>query len=217
MDDPDEDMEQAKTGTRERRRSRTKEAILEAALELLRRQGLEGIAVRELARRLDYSPAALYRYFQGRDQIIAALVTESARMLCERLQAVPDGRSRTDRLTALGEAYLTFAKDEPVRFRLLFLDLPSGRTSLDTPPAAASPYRIVLDAARAAIASHDVAEHLDPEAIAYTLWATVHGMAVLEQTHLRGFDADFDRVHRTSLELLVKSWMPERPKGGDRC
>src|SRR5215469_1331069 len=99
--DLDEDMGQATAGSRARRRSRTKEAILEAAFELLRGQGLEGIAVRELARRLDYSPAALYRYFQGRDQIIAALVEDSAGMLFERLEAVPDGHSATDRVTAL--------------------------------------------------------------------------------------------------------------------
>src|SRR5215471_11762573 len=119
--EPSNSLGQAAAGTRARRRSRTRMAILEAAYELLGEQGLEGIAIRELARRLDYSPAALYRYFQGRDEIIAALVEDSAGMLFERLEAVPDGHSATDRLTALGEAYLAFARDEAVRFRLLFV------------------------------------------------------------------------------------------------
>ena len=41
------------------------------------------------------------------------------------------------------------------------------------------------------------------EAIAYTVWATVHGMATLEQTHLRGFDADFEALHAAALDRLL--------------
>jgi hypothetical protein len=57
-------------------------------------------------------------------------------------------------------------------------------------------------------------QHLDAESVAYTLWSLVHGMAVLESTHLRGFDADFTRVHRVALEHLVNSWEPAKRKGG---
>ena len=37
------------------------------------------------------------------------------------------------------------------------------------------------------------------ESVAFTLWSLVHGMAVLELTHLRGFEADFSGLHRQAL------------------
>jgi AcrR family transcriptional regulator len=198
---------------RERRRSRTRTAILDQALAIMREAGIDGIALRELARRLDYSPAALYRYFDNREQLIATLAADAMARLAERLRAAA-GDGDTDPLLRLGEAYLAFAQEEPVRFRLLFVDLPSARTSLRALPPHHSPYRIVLAAARTAIAQGRLSPRLDAESVAYTLWSLVHGMAVLESTHLRGFDADFAGVHRLALQHLVASWMPGEREGG---
>jgi hypothetical protein len=101
--------------------------------------------------RLDYSPAALYRYFDNREQLTATLAADAMARLAERLRAAA-GDGHTDPLLRLGEAYLAFAQEEPVRFRLLFVDLPSARMSLCELPPHDSPYRIVLAAARTAIA-----------------------------------------------------------------
>jgi AcrR family transcriptional regulator len=163
--------------------------------------------------RLDYSPAALYRYFDNREQLTATLAPDAMARLAERLRAAA-GDGHTDPLLRLGEAYLAFAQEEPVRFRLLFVDLPSARTSLRALPPHHSPYRIVLAAARTAIAQGRLSPRLDAESVAYTLWSLVHGMAVLESTHLRGFDADFAGVHRLALQHLVASWMPGEREGG---
>jgi AcrR family transcriptional regulator len=178
-------------------------------------QGLESVAVREVARRLDYSPAALYRYFNGRDELIAALAADAGEELAKRLRAV-EAEPAAARLRGLGLAYLAFAHEETARFRLLFLELPSNRTSLAEGPAPTSPYVIVLQAARDAIESGELAQTLHAEAVAYTLWSLVHGMAVLESTHLKGFSADFDAAHRTAVELLIASWKPARTRAGHR-
>jgi AcrR family transcriptional regulator len=205
-------VEARETTGRDRRRNRTRAAILNEALALMRRSGVEAIGIRELARRLDYSPAALYRYFGSREDIVATLAAESMGLLGERLRAV-DGAG-PEALVSLGEAYLAFAAEEPVRFRLLFVDLPSSRTSLRQLPPTDSPYVLVLEAATRAKAEGRITRDLDAESVAYTLWSLVHGMAVLESTHLRGFDANFARAHRVALEHLVNSWTPARRKGG---
>ncbi len=195
-----------KTG-RERRRSRMRSAILAEALSMIGDVGVDGIALRELARRVDYSPAALYRYFENREQIISALAEESMALLAWRLRAAADDRT-ADPFVAVGEAYLDFASEEPARFRLLFAELPSARNSTRELPPSDSPYRIVLDVARNAIGEGRIARELDAEAVAFMLWSLVHGMAVLQSTHLRDFDADFGRVQRLALEQLVTSWIP---------
>lgn len=169
--------------------------------------GIEGIGIRELARRLDYSPAALYRYFESREQIVATLSADSMTLLATRLKAAAH-EAGADPLVSLGEAYLRFARDEPVRFRLLFVALLSTRRSLQTRPRPESPYRIVLDTAKAVIAAGRISGELNAESVAFTLWSLVHGMAVLESTHLRGFRADFEPAHRLALQHLVNSWRP---------
>lgn len=200
-------MTMTETTGRERRRHRMRGAILAEALSMMGDVGVEGVALRELARRLDYSPAALYRYFENREQIIAALAQESMALLGRRLRAAANDRT-ADPLVAVGEAYLEFASAEPARFRLLFAELPSTRNSPREPPPSDSPYRIVLEVASDAIAEGRIARELDAEALAFILWSLVHGMAMLQSTHLREFDADFRREQRLALEHLVTSWTP---------
>src|SRR6478736_989922 len=83
--------------------------------------------------------------------------------------------------------------------------LDGRRTSLSQDPASGSPYTILLGAVQSAITTGALTttNTFGAEQIAYTIWATVHGMAVLEQTHLRGFDADFPTVHREALGRLL--------------
>jgi AcrR family transcriptional regulator len=175
---------------------------------MVEESGEGALGVRDLARRLGLSPGALYRYYDGRDAIVSTLAAESMALLGERLRAAATG---ADPLGSVGLAYLAFAAEEPARFRLLFVDRPSSRRTLGDSPDAESPYRIVLSTARQAIADGLVAPDLDAESISYTLWSLVHGMAVLEATHLRGFDADFSQVHRVALQHLTTSWGPKRP------
>jgi AcrR family transcriptional regulator len=57
---------------RERRRLATRTEILTAARELLLEVGPEELSLRQVARRADFSPAALYTYFTSRDEIVSS-------------------------------------------------------------------------------------------------------------------------------------------------
>lgn len=200
------------TGGRARRRSRTRQAILDEALVMMAEGGVEALAWRELARRLDYSPAGLYRYFANREEILRTLAAESMALLGDRLRTTPV-TGVNDPLVAVGLGYLAFAREQPVRFRLLLTELPSTRGSLHELADGASAYAIVVDAARAAIIGKRISSEVDAEWVAYTLWALAHGMAVLESTHLRGFDAPFEQVHEVALRQLVAGWQAPRGAG----
>lgn len=202
-------MSIVETGSRARRRSRTRQAILDEALVMMADGGVEALAWRELARRLDYSPAGLYRYFTNREEILSTLAEESMALLADRLRATPV-TGANDPLIALGLGYLAFARDQPVRFRMLLSELPSTRASLHELVDGVSAYAIVVDAARAAIIQKRISSDLDAEWVAYTLWALAHGMAALESTHLRGFDAPFEQVHELALRQLVQGWQAPR-------
>ena len=100
-------------------------ALLDAAAELLEQRGVEGLTLREVARRAGVSHAATYHHFVDRAALIAALVESGFRQLTLAMQtaaaAVGGGvpGSTLDRLRAIGVAYVVFATQHPALFRLL--------------------------------------------------------------------------------------------------
>src|SRR5262249_57501750 len=99
-----------------------KEALVRAALELIAQKGAAGFTFAEAARSAGVSPAAPYRHFRDRDE----LLTDVARRGFDQFEtalarAWDDGRP--DVLTAfdrMGKAYLQFAKSEPAYYSAMF-------------------------------------------------------------------------------------------------
>ena len=87
-------------------------SVLSAAGELIEKDGLAGLSVREAARRAGVSHNAPYRHFPDRESLLAALAVEGF----DRLAKALEGRAGR----SLGEAYLRFALAHPQRFRLMF-------------------------------------------------------------------------------------------------
>ena len=197
-----------------RRRVRNRQAILDAALALIEVSGIDGWSMRELAERVDYTPGALYRYFDGKAALLAALTDESMDGLRTHLAECESVDGEVARLVELGLAYVDYAATRPTLFRLGLVEMPSRRESVDQKPGSGSPYAILLRAVRSALDADALTatDSFGAEEIAYTIWATVHGMAVLEQTHLRGFDADFPTVHREALGRLLIGLAADPPR-----
>ena len=191
---------------RDQRHAETKQAILDAARALILEKGTEHVALREIARRMEHSPAGLYEYFGGKDEIIAAVAAEAFERLSAYLNYIPKHLPPAQRVIEIGLAYVNFARHNAEHFMLIFSRLPSGRTSTQQPPSAGSPYQTLLGAIQDGISTGEFVARPDygVEHMAYGLWALVHGMAMLQQTHLQRFEADFAAVDRRTLEAFVK-------------
>ena len=97
-------------------------ALLHAAGEILEKEGLAGLSLREAARRAGVSHNAPYRHFPDRNSLLAALAVEGFRLLSEDLSTRPEGD--------MGVGYVEFALAHPQRFRLMF----GGQLSLSDHP-----------------------------------------------------------------------------------
>ena len=191
---------------RQRRRQKTKKAILKTAQELVAEKGPEGLSIREIARRIDYSPAGLYEYYDSKDEIIAAICEVGMEGLSAAFAEISPNLSLSQQLVEMSLAYVNFAVHNPEQFLLIFNSLPSKRTSLEEPVFESSPYAVLLQTVEAAIETGEINAIGDyaAEGIAFNLWALMHGRAMLQLTFLRNFQADFETAHRWAIELFIK-------------
>ena len=190
---------------RDRRRLTTRAEILAAARELLLEVGPDGLSLRQVARRADFSPAALYTYFPNKDALIASLFGESFERLDAYLRRVPSELSPDRRVVELGLAYMEFARENPMDLRCMMLS-----TSLDLPPSSGK--ALGLGAARliGETLRQGVQEGVfrrdglcsAPE-MAFGLWALVHGMVSVAGIDLSEVAAEVSADPRRVLETYV--------------
>ena len=96
--------------TRERRRERNRNAILDTATVLIQNNGIENVSLREIAKHADYSPAGLYKYFNSKAAIIQAVQIRENQKLIDLLQTVSDELSPTRRLVELSLLYIQYSR-----------------------------------------------------------------------------------------------------------
>ncbi|MDP9431930.1 MAG: TetR/AcrR family transcriptional regulator [Actinomycetota bacterium] len=111
------------TTRRERARAATVTEIKETALRLMRESGTSTFRFADIAREMEVTAPALYRYFPSRDELLTALVADSWDGLAAELTAAAgtaDGQPPIDRLRSVSLAYRNWARAEPERFWLLF-------------------------------------------------------------------------------------------------
>src|SRR3981081_778572 len=99
-----------------------KEALLQAALNLIAQKGAAGFTFADAARMAGVSPAAPYRHFRDRDELLSSIAQRGFEQFEAALtQAWDDGRP--DTVTAferVGKAYLAFAREEPAFYSAMF-------------------------------------------------------------------------------------------------
>ncbi len=157
-----------------------REALLEAATQIITERGLGGFAFAELARAVGVSPAAPYRHFRDR----TALLAELARRGFERLAAELTGAwndGRPDPVVAIercGRAMLGFARKEPAAYAAMFDSAP-GEPDLALKAAADAAFAVIRRAAEAACDAASARPRPPALMVALHIWALCHGHAAL--------------------------------------
>lgn len=107
-------------GRRERRRLRTREALLKAALSLIAQRGIEATRVEDITEAADLGKGAFYNYFESKQALVAELVGEGLdRLDREYLAHVPDATPPGRRASALARQHAAFFADHPSYLLLL--------------------------------------------------------------------------------------------------
>lgn len=187
-------------------RQGVRERLVEAAVRLLSEQGPAAVQTRQLAREVGASTMAVYHYFGGMPQLLAAVSDEGFRRLDASLGAVSASATEdpvTD-IIRLALAYRVAARENPHLYDLMFgLSAPGGyrpkeRELPDTgePTPAERAYGHLVTAADRAVRAGRIREQ-DPVHVSAQLWSMLHGYLGLE---LAG--------HFTQLDGLTQVFVP---------
>jgi len=158
-----------------------KEALLRAALELIAQKGPAGFTFAEAARWAGVSPAAPYRHFRDRDELLASVALRGfERFELALARAWDDGRPDVFvALDRLGNAYLEFARAKPAYYSAMF---EAGIPLATNPELREAGERVfaVLRGAAEKLCSHAPLRTRPPALmVALHIWAMSHGIASL--------------------------------------
>ena len=158
-----------------------REALIRAALELIAKKGPSGLTFAEAARLAGVSPAAPYRHFRDRDELIANVAIRGfERFEAALARAFDDGRGGAfAALDRLGKAYLDFARAEPAYYAAMFeAGVPGGATP-QLREAGERAFAVLRRAAEAICATLPLQGRPPALMVALHIWTMAHGVAAL--------------------------------------
>ena len=200
---------------RSRRRAKNLEMILDKAMDLVILSGWEGFSVHRLAREVDYTPGALYRYFDSKDEIFSALVVRILKMLLGEIQThvhlAPNDSLAQIMMAA--RSYKTFALQAPHRFGLMAMMMADPKELLLSENAARPVVGAMLETLKPL---REVIENATTEGMlssgnasqrTLTLFASLQGILQLRKLGEKVPHVfDVDTLFETLLDSVLMGW-----------
>ena len=165
----------------ERRRRKVRDAIINAAEAIFTEEGEAGLSMRRIAERIDYSPAALYKYFESKEALFREIRESFFERLHDRMKAVTDSIKDGPMLcTPCMRAYGVTGLEQPGHYKLAFSAFPDEKDAEEETYAFAAAGHL-----------HQMIQYsmdegwfrrMDIELAAKSVWAASHGLTLLAVT-----------------------------------
>jgi len=158
-----------------------KQALVDSALILIEAKGPAGFTLSEAAKTAGVTPAAVYRHFEGREDLIAEAARQGYEIFADLMEfAYADGQpSALSAFESTGRAYLAFARKYPGHYVAMF---ESGISINRTPALALIAGRAhqVLERAASELSQHIPKDKRPPsQMVSAHIWAMCHGVVEL--------------------------------------
>jgi len=168
-----------------------KEACIQAAREVIAEQGTEGLSLRDVARKLGVSHQAPYRHYPSRDHLLAAIMQRCFEDFANYLDQASQAHA-TDALLGMGEAYMRYAAQHPLEYRLMFgTPWPEPAAHPELVRHAVHAFDLLrnqllqqLQQRASAPQSDMLALLAQAELQALFIWSALHGMAGIQQSNV---------------------------------
>jgi len=158
-----------------------KEALIRAALELIAKKGPAGFTFAEAARFAGVSPAAPYRHFRDRDELLADVARRGFEEFTAALERAWNGGAPEPfaAFERLGKAYLEFARKEPAYYAAMFEAGVPRDISLELAAAGDRAFAVIRTASETLISRMPPLRRPPALMVALHVWSLSHGIASL--------------------------------------
>ncbi len=188
-----------------RERQAVARAILDAARELFVSEGYARVSMRRIAGRIEYSPAAIYRYFSSKDDIFFALAEDGFRLLDEGASPCVDAADPLEAVRGTFLAFYRFSREHPEHFALMFLDrsVPRIGEYWERFAFIRETRGRVVERLRECAAKGLLPAGLNAEAAFSALTASIHGVAVMQVCDRPALGGGADALARDVIETTI--------------
>jgi AcrR family transcriptional regulator len=198
-------------GVKERRvrqKNLLRQEILDAARDILVREGYEGLSMRKVAERIDYSPTAIYLHFKNRDDLVFCVCEQLMAGLVKELQHVSDRHA--DPLVALRKGlrrYVEFGLQHPQHYLATFgiphAHDPETDARYQAPGSMGMQAFGFLPRLLAECVKQKKLAKVDVQTASCALWAGIHGITSLLIVMPSFKWGDPERVVDKLIEMLI--------------
>ncbi len=191
-------------GSAERRKreiAETRQRILDAARDLFVENGYEATSMRAIAKRIEYTPTAIYHHFDSKEALLTELCAQDFRFLAGAFQRIGRVEDPVERLNRIGHAYVDFAMEHPKHYEFMFMIVrPPGDTDAvhDADPGEDAYGFLRQTVAEAMEQGRFRPEYDNPHQVAQMLWGTLHGLISLNIAKRHDAWVDFQDVRATA-------------------
>jgi AcrR family transcriptional regulator len=158
-----------------------RQSLIDAAIALIGEEGIGDLSLRQVARRAGVSHNAPYRHFEDKEALLAAVAGQGFQSLQTAMesaqQSIPSDSSQ--RLEAIGIAYVNFALAHPAYYRLMFGDYRCNFSKYSALTEAAQQSFMVLVSTIREGQVAGIFRLADPVDLARVAWSLVHGQSML--------------------------------------
>ena len=192
----------------EREREATSRAILDAARDLFVAEGYNNVSIRKIAERIEYSPAAIYSYFDSKDDIFLALAEEGFHMLARSADHARESGAHARPVDCIRAAFLNlyhFSEAHPEYHALMFLDRSVPKISQDWERFGfvRELRKQLTDLIAQAVADGDFPADSNPEVIFRVLMVATHGVCAMRICDRLVPGEDAEALARVTIEAAL--------------
>lgn len=188
-----------------RRYEKTRQGIINAAHEIVRTEGIDALSIRTLAEKVDYSPSALYKYFNSKEEIIEALRVEG----WNQMQSLFESRLDSDlaspqKLVKASLAYLELGDRYPELYQLMFnssVGAPDNIKAIEDDPR----FKVLTDMINEGIKNGELVlpDNMTLLEYRYLAWFIMHGICMLKVSMYRNCLKQFDPLAREIVKKFI--------------
>lgn len=197
---------------RERIKHATRQGILQGARLIAQQEGWGAVTIRKVADYIEYSPSIVYEYFDGKDDILRALLHQGFQTLGAAMEHAQQSTDDPEQQVArVRDAYWNFAREHRDLYQVMH-----GLAGVSIDPAVrAEAVQGVGAIAANAVLAWATANHVklqDPVAAAEIVWSLLHGWVSL--TLIDGVYRDERRAKLLlddALQALLRGWQAAIP------